>query len=194
MTNRTTSKRDWTSPDGCLVKLRMKHERRTRKKGAENEKGWTTKESDGRVGEKGEEEEEKRKRDKCCPPENWHAVGQHLLRIMDPTLETTHTLSDACSFSSRLNETKHLSGGAYLSLSIKFFQIWLIHLDVMNYKLTGPGNLHDYIPCLCNCVCMHNLQIHHVCIRLWTCVTVNVWGCIIQITCIKEHIWSVKMK
>lgn len=40
-------------------------------------------------GEEGEERgrEEKRQRDKCCPQENGYAVGQHLLRIMGPTLE-----------------------------------------------------------------------------------------------------------
>lgn len=65
------------------------------KKRAENEKG-------GRISyrEKGgsmelkRRKEEKRQRNKGCPPESWHAEGQHLLRIIGPALERwtlTHT-------------------------------------------------------------------------------------------------------
>ena len=43
--------------------------------------------SNGGEGEEWRGGEEKRQRNKWCPPENWHAEGQHLLRIMGPTLE-----------------------------------------------------------------------------------------------------------
>lgn len=44
-------------------------------------------------------EKKKRQRNKCCPPENWHAEGQHLLRIMGPTLDEctrTHAHTAGC--------------------------------------------------------------------------------------------------
>lgn len=62
-------------------------------------KGGTTKRRNGKEGEEWRRREEKRQRNKCCPPENWHAEGQHLLRIMGPTLEEharTHTHTPGC--------------------------------------------------------------------------------------------------
>lgn len=65
--------------------------------------------------------QKKRQGNKCCPPESWHAEGQHLLRIMGPTLEEhphthahTHTHANTHGLLAHTvhvwNETEHLLG------------------------------------------------------------------------------------
>lgn len=96
----------------CEAEKKNMKEEGGRKEQKMRREGQQRKVMDGRWGG-WRRREEKRQRNKCCPPENWHAEGQHLLRIMGPALVQhvrTHTLPDACSYSSRLNETKHLSG------------------------------------------------------------------------------------